>query len=219
LQGLRGRPRYRPDCILGDRAYNAEKLRGVLRARHISPLLAMRNRENGSGLGRWRWVIERTFAWLNQFRRLRRYEKRDCDAIQRRTGERKKTRATRQIIFRFSSADGIASNNVRLPRARSVCTSAIVISELIAAFKSLVMRNIAKRSGLTMSADSALNSLSCPGVSAWILGRASLTLSIVRMVASNLALFFASPGIPGTVGSMNCRSRDQLSCRRSTQAG
>jgi hypothetical protein len=29
------------------------------------------------GMGRWRWVIERTFAWLNQFRRLRvRYEKR-----------------------------------------------------------------------------------------------------------------------------------------------
>ena len=25
----------------------------------------------GSGLGRWRWVVERTFAWLNQFRRLR----------------------------------------------------------------------------------------------------------------------------------------------------
>ena len=31
----------------------------------------------GSGLARWRWVVERTFAWLNQFRRLRvRYEKR-----------------------------------------------------------------------------------------------------------------------------------------------
>jgi transposase len=29
------------------------------------------------GLGRWRWVVDRTFAWLNQFRRLRvRYEKR-----------------------------------------------------------------------------------------------------------------------------------------------
>ena len=28
-------------------------------------------------LGRWRWLVERTFAWLNQFRRLRvRYEKR-----------------------------------------------------------------------------------------------------------------------------------------------
>jgi len=36
-----------------------------------------RNTEHGSGLGRWRWVVERTFAWLNQFRRLRvRYEKR-----------------------------------------------------------------------------------------------------------------------------------------------
>ena len=33
--------------------------------------------EHGSGLGRWRWVVERTFAWLSQFRRLRvRYDKR-----------------------------------------------------------------------------------------------------------------------------------------------
>src|SRR5579864_465619 len=49
----------------------------VLYVHHISPLLAMRNTENGSGLGRWRWVIERTFAWISQFRRLRlRYEKR-----------------------------------------------------------------------------------------------------------------------------------------------
>ena len=32
---------------------------------------------NGSGLGRFRWVVERTFAWLNQFRRLRvRYDRR-----------------------------------------------------------------------------------------------------------------------------------------------
>jgi len=39
--------------------------------------LAKRNTEQGSGLGRWRWVVEQTFAWLNQFRRLRvRYEKR-----------------------------------------------------------------------------------------------------------------------------------------------
>jgi transposase len=28
-------------------------------------------------LGRWRWVVERTFDWLNQFRRLRvQYDKR-----------------------------------------------------------------------------------------------------------------------------------------------
>jgi transposase len=46
-------------------------------ARRIVPWLAERNTEHGGGLGRWRWLVERTFAWLNQFRRLRvRYEKR-----------------------------------------------------------------------------------------------------------------------------------------------
>lgn len=77
LQGARGRPRCRPDCVLGDRAYDAESIRRGLRDRTILPLLAMRNTEHGSGLGRWRWVVERSFAWLNQFRRLRnRYERR-----------------------------------------------------------------------------------------------------------------------------------------------
>ena len=33
------------------------------------PRLAKRNTEHGSGLGRWRWVVERSFAWLSQFRR------------------------------------------------------------------------------------------------------------------------------------------------------
>ena len=77
LQGDRGRPHRRPDCVLGDRGYDAEAIRRGLRARRIMPWLAKRNTEHGSGLGRWRWVVERTFAWLNQFRRLRvRYEKR-----------------------------------------------------------------------------------------------------------------------------------------------
>ena len=77
LQGPRGRPRCRPDCMIGDRAYDAGLIRRALRDRHILPLLAKRNTEHGSGLGRCRWVVERTFAWLNQFRRLRvRYEKR-----------------------------------------------------------------------------------------------------------------------------------------------
>ena len=63
--------------MLGDRGYDAEAIRQGLRARHIVPWLAKRNTEHGSGLGRSRWVVERTFAWLNQFRRLRvRYEKR-----------------------------------------------------------------------------------------------------------------------------------------------
>jgi transposase len=63
--------------MLGDRAYDAEHIRRALRARQILPRLAMRNTKHGSGLGRWRWVVERTFGWMNQFRRLRvRYEKR-----------------------------------------------------------------------------------------------------------------------------------------------
>jgi transposase len=77
LQRERGRPRHRPDCVLGDRGYDAEAIRRGLRVRHIIPFLAKRNTGHGSGLGRWRWVVEQTFAWLNQFRRLRvRYEKR-----------------------------------------------------------------------------------------------------------------------------------------------
>jgi transposase len=66
-----------PDRLLADRAYDAEPIRRALRRRQILPRLAMRNTKHGSGLGRWRWVVERTFARLNQFRRLRvRYEKR-----------------------------------------------------------------------------------------------------------------------------------------------
>ena len=76
LQGKQGRPRHRPVCVVGDRGYDAEAIRRGLRIR-MRPWLAKRNTEHGSGLGRWRWGIERTFAWLNQFRRLRvRYEKR-----------------------------------------------------------------------------------------------------------------------------------------------
>ena len=75
----RGRPRKRPESVLADRAYDAEdKIREPLRARGIRPLIARRNTEHGSGLGRYRWVVEAAFAWLFKYRRLRvRYEKRD----------------------------------------------------------------------------------------------------------------------------------------------
>ena len=43
----------------------------------ISPEIARRQTEHGSGLGRYRWVVERTFAWLHQFKRLLvRYDRR-----------------------------------------------------------------------------------------------------------------------------------------------
>ena len=74
----RGRPRKRPDELLGDRAYDAEaKIREPLRKRGIRPLIARRNTEHGSGLGKYRYVVEACFDWLFNWRRLRvRYEKR-----------------------------------------------------------------------------------------------------------------------------------------------
>jgi len=41
-------------------------------------LIARRNTQHGSGLGSVRWVVDRTFAHLHQFKRLLvRYERRD----------------------------------------------------------------------------------------------------------------------------------------------
>jgi len=40
-------------------------------------VIARRKTEHGSGLGRYRWVVERTLSWLHQFKRLLvRYERR-----------------------------------------------------------------------------------------------------------------------------------------------
>jgi transposase len=75
--GKPGPARQRPDCIQGDRAYDSEPHRKKLRERRIVPILAARRTEHGSGLGTFRWVVERTLAWLHQYRRLRvRYERR-----------------------------------------------------------------------------------------------------------------------------------------------
>jgi transposase len=68
--GLVGRPRRRPDCVIADRGYDHDKYRRLLRQRGIEPVIARRQTEHGSGLGRYRWVVERTFAWLHNFKRL-----------------------------------------------------------------------------------------------------------------------------------------------------
>ncbi len=78
VAGKVGRPRRRPDAVQGDRGYDSEPHREELRARGIEPILAERNTPHGSGLGVYRWVVERTLSWLHQFRRLRvRFERRD----------------------------------------------------------------------------------------------------------------------------------------------
>ncbi|QCD60890.1 IS5 family transposase [Streptomyces hawaiiensis] len=75
IRGLVGRPCHRPRRLFADRGYDYDKYRRVLRARGITPKIARKGTAHGSGLGRTRWVVERTFAWLHQFKRLRtRYE-------------------------------------------------------------------------------------------------------------------------------------------------
>jgi transposase len=76
VSGRRGRPRKRPRRLIADRGYDSDRHRRVLRRRGIQPQIARRETEHGSGLGTYRWAIERTFGWLHQFRRLRtRYER------------------------------------------------------------------------------------------------------------------------------------------------
>ncbi|AJF69415.1 transposase [Streptomyces vietnamensis] len=73
VRGVRGRPRHRPGWLFADRDY--DKYRRILRTRGITPEIVRRGVPHGSGPGKTRWVVERTFAWLHQFKRLRiRYE-------------------------------------------------------------------------------------------------------------------------------------------------
>ncbi|MEU2502993.1 IS5 family transposase [Streptomyces pseudogriseolus] len=55
-----------------------DKYRRLLRQRGIRPVIAERGQPHGTGLGTFRWVVERTISWLHGFRRLRiRWERRD----------------------------------------------------------------------------------------------------------------------------------------------
>jgi transposase len=60
----------RPSRLLADRAYDSRDRRAELRERGIVAVIPGRKARHGSGLGRERWVVERTFAWLHSRRRL-----------------------------------------------------------------------------------------------------------------------------------------------------
>jgi transposase len=71
--------RQRAERVVADRGYDHDKYRRELRKRGVKPVIARRGRAHGSGIGRERWVVERTFAWLHNLRRLRiRYERDDA---------------------------------------------------------------------------------------------------------------------------------------------
>ena len=70
VRGKPGRPRRRPDRLYGDRGYDSEPERRWLRRRGIEPFLA-HGYGAWSGLGVYRWVVERTLSWLHAKRKLR----------------------------------------------------------------------------------------------------------------------------------------------------
>ena len=73
----RGRPRKRPDKLHADKACDHHRCRSECRKRAIKPRIARRRVDSSERLGRHRWAVERTLAWLNRFRRLAiRYERR-----------------------------------------------------------------------------------------------------------------------------------------------
>jgi transposase len=74
----KGRPRQKPERVIADRGYDSDPLRERLRRRGIELIVPYRENnqhrryEDGRKLRRYkrRWIVERTHAWLGQFRRL-----------------------------------------------------------------------------------------------------------------------------------------------------
>ena len=73
-----GQRRRRPDKFHADKAYDVPRCRRALSCRRIKVRIARKRIEPKERLGRHRWVVERTLAWLNRYRRLTiRYERDD----------------------------------------------------------------------------------------------------------------------------------------------
>jgi len=74
----KGRPRQKPERVIADRGYDSDPLRERLKKRGIELIVPYRENnkerryEDGRKLRRYlrRWIVERTNAWLGQFRRL-----------------------------------------------------------------------------------------------------------------------------------------------------
>jgi transposase len=62
--------RRRPGALQGDRGYGFPWTVALVLAWGIRSLLAERGSPHGSGLGRTRFVVERTHSWFGHFRRL-----------------------------------------------------------------------------------------------------------------------------------------------------
>ncbi|NEA58261.1 transposase [Streptomyces sp. SID13666] len=69
VAGRPGRPRRRPESILGDEAYDSRVGRRDLRTRRIMPVISRKGAPNIKGLGKLRYVVEQAFALLHRFKR------------------------------------------------------------------------------------------------------------------------------------------------------
>lgn len=76
IKGKPGRPKELPDELYADRGYDSDATRWLLAWLGIEPHIAKRRTAHGSGLGKIRWVVERTISWVKGLRRLRiRYDR------------------------------------------------------------------------------------------------------------------------------------------------
>jgi transposase len=76
IGGKPGRPKEHPDAVYADRGYDSDDTRSLLSWLGVEPVIAKRNTKHGSGLGKVRWVVERTISWLKGLRRMRvRYDR------------------------------------------------------------------------------------------------------------------------------------------------
>jgi transposase len=82
--GRRRATRRRPKRLIADRGYDSNKVRALLAKRAIEPIIPARSNnqvathQDGRQLQRYRhrWIVERTNAWRQNFRRLTvRYER------------------------------------------------------------------------------------------------------------------------------------------------
>lgn len=77
IKTVRGGRRKRPEKLHADKGYDIPRCRRFLGRRGITCRIARKGIERTDRLGRYRWVVERTLAWLAKYRRLTiRYERR-----------------------------------------------------------------------------------------------------------------------------------------------
>jgi transposase len=71
LRDAHGKTRTKPKALQGDRGYGFVHIIKLLIRLMITSLLALRGSPHGSGLGKTRYVVERTLSWISNYRRLK----------------------------------------------------------------------------------------------------------------------------------------------------